>query len=337
MYADAGQRRAGLSWFVGIVTGIYVIGLAVAGQLPRLEANAGVVAFALTLDLVVAVPLAYYLLVVRRWRLPIVTLVPVLVLSALAASRVLPADQQVALRVFEMLAAPLELGLLGWIGWRALRAIRQARGDASADPLGRIRQAAFGVTRNDRAAAIFASEIAVFSYGLTSWRSLAHIPTGMTAFTHHRRSGHGAIVLAFLLVLLVEGLAVHLLVLSWSPLAAWVLTLGTAYGALWLVADYRATVLRPILASGRSIRIRAGLRFSLEVPLSQVVAISRQKPEFGKESFNLTLLGAPTHWLTFSEPMIAEGPYGLRRRVRAIGIEPDEAAEFDHALRDRSA
>ncbi len=337
MYAVARQRRAGLLGFVGLVTGVYLAALAVVNQLSRVEAGAGIVAFALTLDLVVLVPLAYYLLVLRRWRLPIVTLVPVVVLSALLASRVLPADQQGALRVFEMLAVPMEIGLLGWIGWRAARALRNARRDASADPMAQLRQAAFEVTRNDRIAALFASEIAVFSYALGSWRSRAHVPAGTMAFTHHRRSGHGGIVFGFMAVMLAEGLAVHFLLAHWSPLAAWILTIGTAYGALWLVADYRATVLRPILLSEQDLHLRAGFRFDLKVPLTQVVAISREKPEFGKESVNFTFLGTPTHWLTLSEPMDAEGPYGFRRRVRALGIEPDEAAEFDRALQSRSA
>jgi hypothetical protein len=332
MYAITGQRRAGLIWWVGLVTGVYVAGLAVVSHLSRMESGAGIVAVALTVDLVVVVPLAYYLLVLRRGRAPIVTLVPVLVLSALAASRVLPADQQWALRMFEMLAVPLELGLVGWIAWRAARAIREARRDASADPIQQLRRAAFEVTGNDRIAALFASEIAVFSYALGSWRSRAHVPAGTIAFTHHRRSGHGGIVLGFMAVMLAEGLAVHFLLLHWSPLAAWIFTIGTAYGALWLVADYRATVLRPILVGDRNIRLRAGFRFNLEVPLTQVVALSRKRPEFGKESVNLTLLGTPTHWLTLSEPVDAEGPYGFHRRVRAIGIEPDAAAEFDRAL-----
>ena len=57
-----------------------------------------------------------------------------------------------------------------------------------------------------------------------------------------------------------EGLAVHVLILKWSALVAWIFTIGTVYGALWLIADYRATVLRPILVSDESILIRAGFR-----------------------------------------------------------------------------
>jgi hypothetical protein len=134
----------------------------------------------------------------------------------------------------------------------------------------------------------------------------------------------------------VEGLAVHVLLYQWSALVAWIFTIGTVYGALWLIADYRATVLRPILVSDEGIVIRAGFRCTLRVPHACVVGVGPTKPAYGEECLNLTFLGTSTRWLTLSEPMQALGPYGFRRRVRAIGIEPDTAEEFDRALDSRS-
>lgn len=336
MHSAAAHGRAWPLLFVGIVTGVYATALAVVGQLSHMEARAGAVAVALTLDLVVVVPLAFYLLVVRRRALPIVTLVPILVLSVLGASRVIPAGHQQMLRLLEALALPMELALVGWIGWRAARALREACRDATADPIEQLGHAAFELTRSRRVAAVIASEIAVFWYAIGSWRARAHAPVGAIAFSHHRRSGHAGIVLAFILVLAVEGLAVHFLLLTWSALAAWIFTIGTAYGAMWLIADFRATMLRPILVRDESIVFRAGFRFTLQVPLARIAAIGRERPQFGKESVNLTFLGTPTHWLTLSEPMVACGAYGFRRRVRAIGIEPDAGDEFVRILRDRS-
>jgi hypothetical protein len=321
---------------VGIVTGVYATAMVVLGQLPHMGGRAGAVAVGLTLDLVVVVPLTFYLFVIRRRALPIVALVPILVLSVLAASRIIPAEHQQMLRVLEALAVPMELALVGWIGWRAARALREARRDASLDPIDQLTHAAFELTRSDRIAAVVASEAAVFWYAIGSWRARVHAPAGTTAFSHHRRGGHAGIVLAFILVLAVEGLAVHFLLLKWSALAAWIFTIGTAYGAMWLIADFRATMLRPILVRDQSVVFRAGLRFTLQVPLARIAAIGREKPQFGKESVNLTFLGTPTHWLTLSEPLVACGAYGFHRRVRAIGIEPDAGDEFDDILRDRS-
>jgi hypothetical protein len=71
----------------------------------------------------------------------------------------------------------------------------------------------------------------------------------------------------------------------------------------------------------------------LRVPRADIANVSREKPAFGRETVKLTVFSMPTHWITFSTPVQAEGPYGIRRRVRAIGIEPDQTAEIDR-LRD---
>jgi len=137
-----------------------------------------VVAAGLTLDLIVVVPLAYYLLIVRRRGVPVVTLAPVVVLSVLAAGWILPPEHQKPLRILEVLAVPLELGVIGWVGWRAARAFRRARRDDALDPIERLRRAAFEVTRNDRAAAVLAMEAAVFYYAIGSWWARPHAPAG---------------------------------------------------------------------------------------------------------------------------------------------------------------
>lgn len=328
--AAAGRRIAMLAFAI-LVTAIYGAGVAIVGQLPHLD-HRGAVAVGLTLDLVVVVPLAFYLLVVRRGNVPAVTLAPVLVISAIAASRLLPAADQRTLRLLEMAAVPVELALIGWIAWRAARALRAARRDAAADALEQLRRAAFALTRNERVAAVFAFEIAVLYYALGAWRAAPHVPRGATAVTHHVRSGHAGVVLAFLVVMATEGVAMHLLIAQWSVPAAWILTIGTAYGALWLIADYRATVLRPILIGPEDITLRAGLRCTLLLPLSRIAEVGRVRPDLGKESLKLGFVSTPTHWITLSEPMLARGPYGLSRRVRAIGFEPDAPEEFDRAI-----
>lgn len=204
--------------------------------------------------------------------------------------------------------------------------------DQTCDMLERLDHVAFELTRSRRLAAVLGLELGVLYYGLASWKSRAHVPVGATAFTHHRRSGHAVIVVALLMLMAVEGLAVHMLLSKWSALAAWLFTLGTTYGALWLIADFRATVLRPILIDDERIVFRAGFRCTLLVPRASIAGIGRAKPSFGNENLNLTFMGTPTRWLMLSEPMQARGLHGLRRAVRAIGVDPDAPEAFDRML-----
>jgi hypothetical protein len=322
--------------FLGILGGVYATALTLTDHLPHLEGS-GAIAIGLTMDMVVVVPLAFYLLIVRRYGLSVLTLAPVLILSVIAGSSILPASHQQTLHALEGLVALMEISLVSWIAWRAARALRSARRDGMADPLEQFRRAAFELLQNDRRAGIFATEIGVFYYSLGAWRARPHAPAGTSAFSHHRRSGQAAIVFALLLLMLVEGIAVHFLLLIWSSVAAWLFTAGTLYGALWLIADYRATVLRPILIDDETVLLRAGLRWTVRVPRANLSAFSRRKPEPGKEILSLTFMSTPSLWLTLSDSLPAQGPYGFQRPVRAIGIQPDAAEELEHKLVSRPA
>jgi len=331
MFQIPTRQNKSMLLFAGLVTTVYAIAMMVTNQLSHHE-NADVLSMAIALDMVVLVPLAFYFLVIRRRGYSIIRLAPVVILSLVLASLIIPKDHQQALHVLEIIVFPLEFGLLSWIIWRAFRALKNAGRNSTLDPLEQFRQAAFGLLKNNRAAGVFASEIGVFHYSFGSWRSKAHCPAGFNSFTHHSRSGQGGLVFAFLVLMAGEGFAVHLLLERWSLIAAWLFTLSTVYGALWLFADFRATVLRPILIGDESIHIRAGLRYTMEVPKSLISEISHQQPDFGKENLNLKIMGPPTHWIILSESIEAEGPYGTRRNVRAIGLEPDDGAGFEQAL-----
>lgn len=317
--------------FALIAVVVYAVALPIAARLPGLE-DPRTVAIGMMLDMIVVVPLAYTLLVVRRFGAPAVTIIPVLVLSVLAASRVLPPDHHAPLRVVELLIVPIELGLLVWIAWRAVRAVRVARRGGFGDPLDHLQDAAFELTDHHRVAAILASEIGLFYYALGAWRARPDVPPGTSAFTQHRETGHGGVVFAFLFLLAVEGLVVHVFIQRWSEPLAWIATIGTIYAALWLIADYRATVLRPILVDAREVTFRAGLRYTLRVPRSQIAAVVSEDLGPGEEHIQLPLVGAPTVWVTLTESAVAKGPYGMSRRTRAIGVHPDAARELAAAL-----
>ncbi len=305
---------------------------AVVGRALRTSEHASALAWALTLDLAVFVPLWSYVLIMRPRQWPIAALAPVAGAGVVAAAWILPASQRGPARVLGWLAGLLELGLLSWIAVRAGRGLRAARRDPGADPIERLRRAAFEITRHGRSADILATELAVFYYSLATWRARPHAPAGTLVFTHHRRSGQLSVVSAFLLLLVIEGCAIHILVSIWSPAWAWVFTIGTAYAALWLVADYRATVLRPLLVGPATVVIRAGLRFSLCLAREDVAQVSVTRPDATADAWNLTLLGSPTRWLALAQPASAWCPYGFRRSVRMLGLQPDAAEEFDRAF-----
>jgi hypothetical protein len=314
--------------FLIVAGAICTTALVLAGQLPGL-AHPEAIALGITLDLTVLVPLAYYFLVVRPKGWPPVAVAPIIVLSLLIAAAVLPSDHQQTLRVLRTLLVPAEIGLLGWIGWQAFRALWVARDEGAADPLEALHKSARASVPVERAADVLASELAVLHYALFSWRSRAHRPNGALAFSSHKRSGHGGLVFVLLVLAAVEVVAIHVLLALWSPVIAWIVTALNLYGALWLVADYRASILRPVLVDSDEVWLRAGLRWQARVPRRMIAAVVRTAPGLQERTRSLAFLTTPNLWLEFSEPIDLAGPYGIRRRVRKVGVFVDNPAELE--------
>jgi hypothetical protein len=302
-----------------------------AGQLPSLP-HSEAVALGITLDLTLIVPLAYYYLVIRPRGWPLVTIAPVLVLSLIVASAVLPADHHQSLHVMKTLAIPAELGLLGWIGWQASRALRKAHHTTAADPLEVLYTSARAFLRVKRAADVLASELAVLYFALGSWRSRTHRPDDAWAFSSRAKSGHGGLVFALLVLTAVEAVAIHILLGLWSPALAWIFSVLSLYGALWLLADYRASVLRPVLVTRDEIWLRAGLRWRARVPRHLLAEVARTAPGSQECARSLAFLTAPNVWLEFFEPVSLDGPYGVRREVRWVGLFLDDPAALQRVL-----
>jgi hypothetical protein len=299
---------------------------------PALQ-HPGLVSSGLMLDLLIGVPLAYYLLAVRRAGWPARTLIPIVLLSLTGAALVLPDQREMLKRFSEAVSIPAELGLLGWITVRTVRSFRKAGQVGTDDVLEQLRIAAREILPMRRAAEAIASEMAIFYYALFAWHlpRTPRTPLAGRVFTYHRTSGYGAIVFALLIITIGEGLPVHLLVTRWSAKAAWALTALTAYSLLWILADYRATRLRPIVLEEDTLCLRTGLRWTVRIPRAHIVAIHKKAPK-AEPSVRTALPTATPMWIELSEPVTAQGPYGIEKKVRWISVAVDEAAEFRTAL-----
>jgi hypothetical protein len=282
-------------------------------------------------DLALTVPLLAYLLTVRHAGWPLLSLPALALLGLVTVLLFGPAGLPLPFRSPEALLIALECGLVGFIAVRAHHAWRRSS-DAATDALERLRLAAREVVPVEPVADALAHELAVVYYALFSWRSPASVPEEAQAFSYHRRSGYGGVVVAVLMLSVVEGAAVHLLLARWSVLAAWALTLLTIYGVLWFVADYRASVLRPVLLTPTLLRVRTGLRWSVQVARFDVAGVERSEPPGTEAVLRAVLLGQPTHWIRLRAPVVANGPYGFKRTVEWVALAVDDAEGFTAAL-----
>jgi hypothetical protein len=322
------QTRLPLLSFALLATGIYAAAITMMRMRAALR-HPDIVSAGLLVDLLVTVPLAFYWLAVRRAGWPARTLIPLFLFSLTGAALVLPDQREMLKRLSEILSIPAEIGLVTWITVRTARSLRSTQG--TEDMLERLKEVAREILPARRVAEAIAFEMAVLYYSLFAWRRRPQSPSGSKVFTYHRTSGYGAILFALLIVTLAEMIPVHILVTRWSPGAAWILTILSVYGLFWFVADYRATRLRPILLDDETLCVRTGLRWTIRIPRANIIALHRKAPK-SEPFLRATLPMMKSLWIELTEPVTAQGPYGIEKRARWISVAVDDAKAFQEEL-----
>ena len=290
-----------------------------------------------TLDLLVVMPGLFYLLVVRRYRWPVASVVGACGAGLALGYWLIPAGQQHYLRLAGHALILLEALTLAWavVHVRRLgRAYRAARRQG-ADFMDNLAAAFRQVLGRSLPPLVF--EISLFRYALLGWWAAPEARAQDAAFSSHRESGFPALAVMGSVALAVETSAVHLLAGHWSPGLALGLLVADGYGLLVWMAHGHAVRLRPTLLTADELVIRVGFFWKIAVPRASVVAAEslREAPAAGA-SLNLAklLFTTPNLLLTFAEPVEVIGPYGIRRPAQRVTIYLDHPQQFIQGLKE---
>lgn len=207
-------------------------------------------------------------------------------------------------------------------------------GPAAGDPLAAIRNSVERRLGTGAVARLVSTEAAVLWFAIVAWRRPVPEYDGARIFAYGSRAG--GIHFALIMVSVVEVVAVHLLVSGWSHVVAWVLTALALYGLLWILADLRATRLRPTTLDDKALVIRTGLRWTLVIPRGRIVGARRgdwRSPfDASDDGLSLTVIGEPDVIVELDRPLEAVGPYGIRRSGRRVGFSADRPEAVVAAL-----
>jgi hypothetical protein len=325
-------------WFSGLLLLILFVEYLVV-QRPDFSTHPALPA-AVTFDLVVGLPLLFYFLVVRRYQLPLTSVVGAFVGAVALGYSLIPVGQQQYLGWASRSLVLLEAAaaVLAVINLRRLLRAYAAAAQRSADFVENLHAAFAAVFR--RPLAPLVSELIMFRYALLGWWARREVRPGQLAFSSYCDSGFLALIIAFASLSVIETAAVHLLVSRWNATAALVLLVLDLYTLVFLLAHLRAVVLRPLTLHHGRLTVRVGFVWRLEVAAGAIVQLEelRDTPEPDKKCLNLArpLLTPPNVRLTFAEPVTVTGLYGIRRTVPQVALYVDERAAFLqrlHAMR----
>ncbi len=332
--------------FVAAALAVYAVALLIVGSQAFVRWPNDL-ALGVTLDLTIVVPLLYYLLVVRGANAPMITILPVLILSAFGAWRVLPENHHAYLYAVEILLVAAELLIVGWAFARAYGEARSQPSwsvprDSGEDAVDRLRSRLYRTSPSAERplAGLLAHELAVFYYAFFFWRVEPPAHTEGIAFTYHRRSGSVALLGALLGIAAVETIVVHLLVARWNATVAWILTAVGVYGIVWLLGFLQSVRLRPILVTREALHLRIGVLWSARIPLGRIAAITRiqgSAPDRRASDYlYAAVLAEPQLLIELTESIEVHGPFGYTKRdVRRIGLGVDDPASLEAEIKAR--
>jgi len=291
--------------------------------------------FAVTADLLLTVPLVYFLLI-RKSAIPKATVIPVLIIGLLVSSYFLPKESQTYLTMFKTWALPvIEISILAFVIIKVRSVIKKHKS------LKGITPDFFNALKNicneilpKKLVLPFAMEVAVFYYGFINWKTRE---INKNEFTYHKNSGTPALLGGFIMIIGIETFALHFLLARWSIVTAWILTLLSVYTAIQTLGFAKSLSKRPISINNDSLTLKYGILNEVEIPFSDIdkIELSSKSLEKGKLTKTLSPLGElESHnviiYLKKENELI--GLYGIKKKFNTLGLHIDEPKEFNKRM-----
>ncbi len=279
---------------------------------PKFPLHPQAMTLAVIFDVAVALPAAWWLLVVRpgvasKRSVLRIARVCIALCALLVGAKV------------RALAIPLEVLFLYWV-FRAARAAMHSGGDA----LQRLRTACVAALGDNAIARAVAAEFSVLYFALAPARR-------QQGFAHGQRPGWSAVAFALGLVTLAEAIPVELWLRRYGAAPAMLAGAFHLYAMLWLLGDARALRNRLTRIESSIFRLRLGLRWEADILLGTIESVEIGPAPVG--SLQLRVLGATNLVVRFREPVEVRGFWGISRQSRMLAVQVDDPQALAAALR----
>lgn len=309
-----------------ILTSVFLASTSLINTYPDIAAG-------VTYDLILTAPIVYFFLI-RKKRIPKITVLSFIILGVITASIVLPENQRFHFNLITSILIPVvELVVLSTISWYTYQAVREIKRSSGKnyDFYQVLQESAIKVIDYPKIARIISSEVAMIYYAFFAWKNS---PARKNEFTYHKKSGIIALLSTIIFLSLVEVFVVHLLVARWDNTVAWILSVLSFYGALMLFAHSKAMLRRPHVLKNNQIEFKNGLFGTSSVSYSKVREI-----QFSSEMVNdkdlkvhkLALLGElEPHNLIIhlKNEAKVDIAYGISKSFNTILLQVDDKERF---------
>jgi len=177
-------------------------------------------------------------------------------------------------------------------------------------------------------------EIAVFYFGFISWKKRIF---SANEFTYHKNSGTISVLLGFMLVIIIETYVLHILLLKWSSIAAWIATGLSIYSGIQIFGFLKSLFQRPILIDNGKLYLRYGIMSEAIIDIKNIasVEISSSDLTINESTRKLSPLGeldSHNFLITVHKENTVHGLYGIKKSFKTIAFYVDDKEKFQRLL-----
>ncbi|MEO9871250.1 hypothetical protein [Ekhidna sp.] len=293
---------------------------------------------AMTFDLLITTPVIYFL-IIRKRAIPKTTIVPVFILGIVTASVILPIEHQYHLSLVKKWFLPLlEVSIVTYVIFTIRKAYKSIKknGSKGLDFFTAAKDATSNILPK-RLVSPFATELSVFYYGFIAWKKRI---LSENEYSYHKTTSTSMLLGVFVFLILIEAFAVHLLLQEWSTLAAWILTVLSAYGIFQIIGIARSLAKRPIVLQDDQLILRYGIMGETAIPYELIETVSEFKKSVEKNEGYVHLspfkdMEGHNTLIEVREDVQFFGFYGFKKTFSKLLIYVDEPEGFRAAIEER--
>jgi len=315
---------------------LLIVGIMVAiAKSPIFIANPNSLSIGITFDLLLTVPLVYFLLI-RKTSIPKTTLVPFLIFGVIICSFILPIEHQNYLSLFKIWVLPVvELSILSFVIFNVRKGIKRFRlnKNESFDFFTTLKSTCYEILPRGIVMPVV-TEMAVFYYGFLNWRKRE---LKNNEFTYHKDSGTIALLIVVIFIVAIETFVIHILVQRWNNTVAWILTFLSIYSAIQILGLLRSMPKRPISIENAKLYLRYGIMNETTIEFNNIESVELSSKDIvsTKGTRRLSILGElESHNLVIrlKEENILYGLYGIKRKYKVLALYVDNKEEFQNQV-----
>lgn len=297
--------------------------------------NSNTLSIGITFDLLLTVPLLYFLLI-RKTNIPKTTVLPCLIIGMITCSVILPTQNQYYLDLFKTWVFPvLELSIISYIIYRLTKVIKRYKANKSdkVDFFTALKNTCYETLPKSIVIPLV-TEISVFYYGFVYWKKRT---LNENEFSYHKDSGTVALFISIIFIVTVETFVLHILIQKWNVTIAWILTFLSIYSGVQLLGFLKSLSKRPISIKDNKLYLKYGIMNETIIDLKDIdsIEISSKDIELNRETRKLSFLGElESHnvIIRLKKENELTGLYGIKRKYKNLALYVDKKNEFTNQI-----